>query len=732
MLCRPAQRSDPPIARAAPPFNPEAAGAPFNAATGSPRGRAGPPLNRFGGETAMSFSRRHLLARSTLLAVAAPFALHARALAADAPRATLTAYASEAELRQALARWQEQSRQRRSEGRRDGAALDALAMQAAPSATPAPMAAAKSEAAGAVAERRSADAESITNVQTAGVDEGGIVKRAGDFLIILRRGRLFSVRVGGDALAPIAAVDAYAPGSNPSGAWYDELLVSHRDVVVIGYSYARGGTEIGLFELGSDGSLAYRATHHLRSFDYYSSRNYASRLIGRKLVFYTPTLLSPWQTQPWDQFPALRRWHGEADAQGFKRILPATRVYRTDDEFEPGEALALHTITSCELGHDELKVESTAVLGPAGRVFYVSQGSVYVWTTSWRRRWPGAPQRPQPIEPRSLSALFRIPLDGAAPSAIKTAGVPIDQMSFLEEGGHLHVLLRESGRGEGMWSSEHTGGSMALLRLPLAALGDGRESAQREHYRRLPAPPGHALQNRFVGDWLLYGGAQPARGFDAGPSAYALRFAAGGDAMALAPGHAVERIEALGRDALLVGSRGGDLVFSALRLSRRDPQLVGRHVQGGVAQGETRTHGFFYRPHNDDSGVLGLPVLGPGARRRHGVYAGGQGAAAVLFLRNRGLQFSALGQLQASDGGVRDDGCKASCVDWYGNARPIFLGDRVLALMGYEIVEGRVQAGGWRFDEPSGMPAEQIVERRRISFAPNAAWKEGRYSPFLN
>jgi hypothetical protein len=48
-------------------------------------------------------------------------------------------------------------------------------------------------------------------------------------------------------------------------------------VVVIGYSYARGGTEIGLFELGRDGALAYRATYHLRSNDYYSTRNYTSR-----------------------------------------------------------------------------------------------------------------------------------------------------------------------------------------------------------------------------------------------------------------------------------------------------------------------------------------------------------------------------------------------------------------------------------------------------------------------
>ncbi|HSW26741.1 MAG TPA: hypothetical protein VLJ62_28560, partial [Burkholderiaceae bacterium] len=68
---------------------------------------------------------------------------------------------------------------------------------------------------------------------------------------------------------------------------------------------------------------------------------------------------------------------------------------------------------------------------------------------------------------------------------------------------------------------------------------------------------------------------------------------------------------------------------------------------------------------------------------------------------------------------------------WYGNARPIFLGERVLALMGYDIVEGRIESAGWRFAEGPDTPShEQIVERRRISFAPNPAWREGRYSPF--
>jgi len=91
--------------------------------------------------------------------------------------------------------------------------------------------------------------ESITNVQHAGVDEGGIVKLHGDHLVVLHRGRLFTVAMGGDALSPISSVDAFGPEIDPRGTWYDEMLVSEDAIVVIGYSYQRGGTEIGLFHI---------------------------------------------------------------------------------------------------------------------------------------------------------------------------------------------------------------------------------------------------------------------------------------------------------------------------------------------------------------------------------------------------------------------------------------------------------------------------------------------------
>jgi len=224
----------------------------------------------------------------------------------------------------------------------------------------------------------SKDSESITNVQHAGVDEGGIVKLHGDHLVVLRRGRLFTVAIGAGTLKPISAVDAFGPDVDPTHTWYDEMLVSEDTIAVIGYSYQRGGTEIGLFSIDSEGNIAYRSTYHLRSNDYYSSRNYASRLIGNKLIFYAPLYISPEAQDPFASFPAVRRWHKGATAGDFRRIVSATQVYKSEAEFNFDSGLALHTVTICDLSNGGFDCKANAVVAPPGRVFYVSPDAVYV------------------------------------------------------------------------------------------------------------------------------------------------------------------------------------------------------------------------------------------------------------------------------------------------------------------------------------------------------------------
>jgi len=618
----------------------------------------------------------------------AAFAATLAPLAAAAPSGHLTAFASEQELAQQFAAWAERLQQRDAERRRASAlAESAPTLQAAP--MPAPAAAAKAD-------------ESITNVQTAGVDEGGIVKRHGDHLVVLRRGRLFTVHIGARALAPVDAVDAFGPGIDPRGAWYDEMLLWGDTVVVVGYSYARGGTEIGLFELSADGRLRHRATHHLRSNDYYSSRNYASRLVGSRLVFYTPLRIDP--RRGWrEQRPAQRHWQPGADAGPFEPIAPATRIYQPPEPLDPLQGVALHSVTVCDLAQPRFACESTAVLGPAGRVFYVSAEAVYVWTTA-RHRTPAGSQ----------AVLYRLPLDGGAPSALRTSGSPIDQFSFLERGEQLNVLLRSSGRGEGMWGAEPHAGQLALLRLPLDRFGDGRSAAPSTDYRMLPGVVGRTLHNRYVGDVLLYGAGGGVRRSATGEHLlHAVRLEGSDETVAysLTLDHAVDRIEAMGANAVVVGAAGGDLGFTSVRLDGH-PVAVGHYRRSGAAMGETRSHGFFYKADGAAGGLVGLPVLGA---ERHGAHRLNRGSAAMLYLRERGLRFAELGTLVASAGDApRDDGCEASCVDWYGNARPLFIGERVFALLGYEIVEGRLMAAAGE--------GERIREIGRVDFAPQHGW----------
>lgn len=619
---------------------------------------------------------------------------------ADNPADGLRPFADDQAFDALLQRWAAQAEERAKAEQARWRAMqssDSAVLSAPPPPAPPPPAAAPAPAEAAPA--AGAAEESITNVQTAGVDEGGIVKRHGEHLVVLRRGRLFTVRIGADSLQPVSTVDAFGPGVDPGGAWYDEMLVGGDTVVVVGYSYARGGTELVLFDIARDGKLDYRDTYHLRSNDYYSSRNYASRLIGSTLVLYTPMHINTWNLARRDFMPGFRRWTPQATPEDFKRILPATRIYRTDEELNPFDGgIALHTVTRCDLSRPELACTSIAVLGPAGRVFYVSADSVFVWTT----RHGG--------ETDDSSAVFRIPLDERTPTALKARGVPIDQLSFLHGGdGHLNVLLSDVGAGEGMWGDETSAGGLALLRVALDSFGDGSTAAPASAYRRLPGEVQGSMQNRYIGDWLIYGSApyRWASVLDAKPgsTAFALRYAQRRSVQALTLGHGAERIEAMGSDAIIVGSAKSDLHFTSVRLDDTEAYTGSVFVQPNAAQGESRTHGFFYRAESAQQGIVGLPVIGQ--RRDNTMQRYLSESAAVLYLRNRDLSLSPLGELAADADSAVNDHCQASCVDWYGNARPIFIGERVFALMGYELVEGRVVD-------------ERIVERRRTSFAPSA------------
>jgi len=531
--------------------------------------------------------------------------------------------------------------------------------------------------------------KSITNNQEAGVDEGDIVKAHGKHLVILRRGRLFSVELGNYSLTPISYVDAFPKGSK-LGTWYDEMLIHDDTIVVVGYSYKVSATEIGLFEIDDKGVITHKNTYFLRSNDYYSSRNYASRLVKGKLVFYMPYFLlrytwgmgassGSYETS----LPGMRKWPFiPEDQDGWQNIIEKTTIYKP---IQGTDMPALHTIVTCDLEKADFSCTADGIIGPYSRNFYVSKDAVYLWVTkgsSWY--WPMGGSNDASAD-KDPAVVYRLPLGGYNPGAVRAKGNPTDQFSFKQsDDGYLNVLVRAQGGGDWMWKPEVTAGDVGLVRIPVGAFTSMVKPVQIDNYTTLTTPAqGYIFQNRFVGNHVLYGTGNGWWNAQSDSTVYVHNYKVGGKVTEIKLQHSVDRLEVMGESAVVVGGKGEDLHFSAIDLGWF-PKLAGSHVEANAVQGETRSHGFFYEKTGYKKGILGLPVREKG----QGWNSLFSGSARVVYLKVAYNQFSKLGSLAAKPENATDDQCVVSCVDWYGNARPIFYKDRIFALLGYELVDG--------------------------------------------
>ncbi|NQV13343.1 MAG: beta-propeller domain-containing protein [Parcubacteria group bacterium] len=568
------------------------------------------------------------------------------------------------------------------------------------------------------AEKKSSDegdSESITNVQETGVDEGDIVKTYKDYFVILRRGRIFTVKnseSGDNTLKKVSQVNAY-PSGYTGGTWYDEMLIKDGLVMVIGYSYSMSATEVGLFNISSQGQLKHVNTYFIDSNDYYSSRNYASRLVDDKLIFYMPYYLFSWNYDGGEskremKLPQIKQWQRGDETSNGKDILKKTDIYKpVQDITSP----TLHTVVSCDIASGDLDCSAKAILGPYSRNFYVSPNAIYTWVSDVNYNSYDESDSERADEPGSFVYMMKI--DDMSARALRADGTPIDQFSFKEQDDHLNVLVREYSAGDAMWNPETTSGEMALFRVPLNKFSNKPTTAAKDSYTALPAPEGYTLQNRYVGDYLLYGaGSSWYQDNTAKSKLYAKKFASTEETKTVELAHSVDRIDIIGDGAIVVGSDytdagSYDLKFSSIEL-KRSLSVQSTYTVPSATQGELRSHGFSYKAQSGGVGILGLPIRKQGQSYEHLFNE----SAEVLFLKvDADKNFSKLGALQAkpSDriGSSVDevDNCEYSCVDWYGNSRPIFYKDRILALMGYEMVEGEISG-------------DSLTEAKRLNFAP--------------
>ena len=560
---------------------------------------------------------------------------------------------------------------------------------------------------------------SITNTQEAGVDEGDIVKQVGQFLLVLQDGRIFSVDTrpaDGAGLALVDRINVYR--NSAEDTWYDEMLVSGNRILITGYSYREQATELAVFRLDEAGRLTSEGVFYLSSNDYYDTENYATRLVDDRLIVYTPIDLDSIDLDEKVEWPVVRRWQAERSrttpARG-RPLLGARDIYRpVRDTNIP----YLHTVSICPLsatrGGRDLACETTGFIGESSHEFHVSPTDAFVWVTAdqgWGGGLPDCPagHRPDPADTVSAT-LFRLPLRGAPPAVIGARGRPIDYLSLDTGGGRFRALTR--------WPStrcnyDEEPWPLTYFDVPLNRFEAELREAPPRAFTPAPSIGTGRIENRFTDHYLVYGGRSSWGSYPPEqPLAEPVRIAAvpldrPADARLLDIPHSVLRVEQAGDNVVLTGYRDDSALEISLIDLRATPRLGSTVRLPGRYESEGRSHAFNSLIGADSSGLMGLPTT-------HRIEQSGRGwsyseASDVSFLAvDSSGRLAPLGELLAhangpnrdkdddeiDDDGVADDyECEVSCIDWYGNSRPIFTDGRVFGLAGSELIEGRVAGG---------------------------------------
>ena len=208
---------------------------------------------------------------------------------------------------------------------------------------------------------------------------------------------------------------------------------------------------------------------------------------------------------------------------------------------------------------------------------------------------------------------------------------------------------------------------------------------------------------KIADDWLVFGGRDSWRGYppdeDAEPQAskaVAVPVKRPRDAVVIDIPHNIVRTERVGNDIIvngyrddkglnltLIGLGGNARILSTTFLSRR-------------YESEGRSHAFNSVVDEGGNGIIGVPTVK--GTEESGRWWWRSDTSDLSFLTKspagKLADAGALIAVPADDVETHPDyECEVSCIDWYGNSRPVFLAGRIFGLMGTSLVEARIDAG---------------------------------------
>jgi hypothetical protein len=543
----------------------------------------------------------------------------------------------------------------------------------------------------------------ITNNQNIGVDEGGIVKQIGPYLMVLQDGRIFSV----DTRTNMRLADRMnVYTDNDDATWYDEMLVQGDRVIITAYSYEFEATSFIVFRVNlATGKLSRQGVFYVTSDDYYSGENYASRIVGNTLI------LSVRTSFPFELADLHKVKIGVAG--GSRRSphvvgQPLISARTTHRPVMTSVNYSLHSVVICPLQSSTLRPRSCKTqtfVGPEDSELLVTTTDVYLWnglaageqynfaTRSGRHvnSPPCSSTNSASLADAEKAVVYRVPINGGKPTFAHMRGRPTDQFTMEVQNQTFYMLSK--------WANDRCvgrpKGSFALASVPLTAFAARPGPFLSARATKLPGPANDEPMVRFSKGWIVYadrGDWDKNEGDDESHSTllYATPLALPANTVATTIPHMLNRLQPVAGGMLATGSKDGtDLSMSWLSLGTAFRPRSTLTLSGRV-ESEGRSHAFSVTQLPDGRSLMGLPTTG----RNDGT---ARDVDRTLSSDISFFSLSTTGQLAPSGkiNMVKTDPnsayrCEVSCIDWYGNSRAVFTGGRIFALIGTQIVEGQL------------------------------------------
>ncbi len=484
-----------------------------------------------------------------------------------------------------------------------------------------------------------------TRVHVDRAAEGSPVVVRDDHLVVVREGRLFSVRIGGGRLEPVDMLELEPTRGHDMQ--HDELRLHGDTVIVVRERWVRGHehVDIARVRIESNGELVQIDAHTIPGSRVIASSSAPPVIVdGDRLHLYVWTFApSAGAHLP----PIERRRSHRAASRALRGLLDGAIVAEGLDL----QATHVHAVVACDLAGVALDCSTRAIRGGSTAEFRVAPDAIYLWTNS----------------PENRGALVRFGLDGGPVSVLPVSGEPVDGDAWRVRDGRVDAFVRNAGTDPDLFDY---GAIAAPLTGPVSYvdLADPQEQG--------------VLRARLVGDTFVYGAGN---GGGWVPRDRALRrarlwiHAIDGETRSIDLSHSVEAIAALNDDAIVVGTRDSALHLSTIELD--GGPRVRAELALPVRSGEQMTtRGLYVEP---ERGVVGIPMLfgdlvGGSRRRIEMAYFG----LADREPRTLGAVSLPLGPAAP---------CRKRC--GAGPSRPVFHEGRMFAMLRHALAEIAVRNG---------------------------------------